>query len=315
MALAWPPAMQYCFAAPQLYPQVAPAYSYDELDQMLAPIALYPDPLLAQILPAASFGDQVTQAQQLLGGSVDEGLIENQDWDISVKAIAHYPSILNMMVQNAGWTAALGQAYIIQPADVSRSIQRLREEARAEGVLESTSQQQVIVQPNVIRIEPAQARYIYVPAYDPEEIWGYPDLIGAPVFPGGLIGFGTGLLIGAWLNRDWDWHGGGPYYHGWRGGGWVRASRRYVNTGNRFYVNNQFRNVHVDRRVASRNTSDFRSRMDRNAVAREKPAVRGAPPAGTRAVVPSTPAPPAMKPAPGPKVPPAPAAPREAREK
>src|SRR5262249_35857153 len=95
MALAWSPAMQYSFAAPEPTPQAAaPAYTVDELDQMLAPIALYPDPLLAQILPASSFVDQVTEAQQLLGGHVDEGLIENQNWDISVKAIAHYPTIL-----------------------------------------------------------------------------------------------------------------------------------------------------------------------------------------------------------------------------
>src|SRR5262249_31048880 len=161
------PAMQYSFAAPQPGQEAAPAYNSDELDQMLAPIALYPDPLLAQILPAASFGDQVTKAQQLLGGHVDEGLIENQKWDISVKAIAHFPSILNMMREHPEWMAALGQAFIIQPSDVSESIQRLRGEAHAQGILESTSQQHVIVQANIIRIEPAQPQYIYIPEYDP----------------------------------------------------------------------------------------------------------------------------------------------------
>src|SRR5689334_7085386 len=99
LALAWSPTMQYSFAAPEPSPQAAPAYSAEELDQMLAPIALYPDPLLAQILPAASFADQVNEAQQQLGGHVDERFIENQNWDISVKAIAHYPSILYMMAE------------------------------------------------------------------------------------------------------------------------------------------------------------------------------------------------------------------------
>ena len=110
MALAWS-APAYSFAAPQ-YPQEVPAFSDDELDHMLAPIALYPDPLLAQILPASSFVDQISQAKQLLGGRVDESLIENQDWDVSVKATAHYPDILNMMAENPEWTASLGQAYI-----------------------------------------------------------------------------------------------------------------------------------------------------------------------------------------------------------
>ena len=95
MALVWSAPALYSFPAPQYY--VAAAYSSDELDQMLAPVALYPDPLLAQLLPASSFYDQISQAAQLLGGVVDENLIQNQNWDISVKAIAHYPEILNMM--------------------------------------------------------------------------------------------------------------------------------------------------------------------------------------------------------------------------
>src|SRR5215831_9058777 len=87
-----PPGLMNLYASPQ-YTQFARPFSDDELDQMLGPIALYPDPLLAQILPAASFADQISQAQRLLNGRVDEALIESQDWDVSVKAIAHYPSI------------------------------------------------------------------------------------------------------------------------------------------------------------------------------------------------------------------------------
>lgn len=199
--LTSPPGVMNSYGAPQ-YAQSALAFSDDELDQMLAPIALYPDPLLAQILPAASFADQISQARRLLNGKVDEGLIESQDWDISVKAIAHYPSILSQMSQDADWTTAVGQAYVMQQPDVGKSIQRLRAEAQQAGVLQSTPQQEVIAEPDVIRIEPAQPEVIYVPSYDPSLVWGYSDFYGP-----GLISFGSGLLIGSWLNRDWDWHG------------------------------------------------------------------------------------------------------------
>src|SRR5215475_7573967 len=112
---------------------------------MLAPIALYPDPLLAQILPAASFGDEISQAQSLLNGQVDEGLIESQPWDVSVQSLAHYPQVLQMMAENPDWTAAIGQAYVTQKRDVERSIQRLRRQAEEAGILQSTSEQVVNV--------------------------------------------------------------------------------------------------------------------------------------------------------------------------
>jgi hypothetical protein len=295
-----PPDLMNSYAAPQ-YTQFAPAFSDDELDQMLGPIALYPDPLLAQILPAASFADQISQAQRLLNGRVDEGLIESQDWDVSVKAIAHYPSILSQMSQNADWTAAVGQAYLMQQPDVGRSIQRLRAEAQQAGVLQSTPQQEVITEANVIRIEPAQPEVIYVPAYDPSLVWGYPEFYGP-----GLITFGSGLLIGSWLNRDWDWHGRGPYYHGWSGGGWIANSRRFVDTHNRFYVNDQFRNIHVDRNVVNHNISSYRTRMDRDAAARRKPengVTRQKPEGGPVRGTPQRGVPPAAAPRPGGEVP------------
>ena len=199
----------YSFAAPQ-YSQAVPEFSNDELDHMLAPIALYPDPLLAQILPASSFVDQISQAKQLLGGRVDESLIENQDWDVSVKATAHYPEILDMMAEHSEWTASLGQAYIMQEPAVAQSIQRLRMAALNDNVLKTTPQQVVIVQNNVIQIVPAQAQVIYVPVYDPYSIWGFPAPFAAPAVTAGVISFGHSFLIGPWLNRNWDWHGEGP---------------------------------------------------------------------------------------------------------
>jgi hypothetical protein len=102
-------------------------YSDDELDEMLAPIALYPDPLLAQMIPAATFFDQLEEAQRTLNGKSDDNLIADQNWEVSVKSVAHYPQVLRLMVENQDRTIAIGQAYVSQPQDVSKSIQRLRD--------------------------------------------------------------------------------------------------------------------------------------------------------------------------------------------
>ena len=132
-------------------------FSNAELDELLAPIALYPDPLLAQVVPASTFVDQLEDAQRVLGGSTDDNTIGNQNWDVSVKSVAHYPQILEMMVEKRDWTTALGQAYVNQSTDVGKSIQRLRAQARAAGALVTTSEQQVIAEGNVIKIVPVEA--------------------------------------------------------------------------------------------------------------------------------------------------------------
>jgi hypothetical protein len=316
VAISWSPTWSYSFAAPQ-YAE-ATAFSADDLNEMLAPIALYPDPLLAQLLPAASFGDQIGNAEHLLNGHVNEGLIEGQNWDVSVKAIAHYPQILSMMAENPEWTAALGQAFVTQEGAIAQSIQYLRQQALNSGALQSSPQLSVIVNAGYIRIVPAQAQVIYVPKYNPSAIWGYQDIISTPAPANGLIGFGTGLLIGSWLNRDWDWSGRGPYYHGWNGGGWVGASRTHVNITHNYYVNNRFTNINVNRNVDRQNTRDFRERVHREAATRAKPSPTPAAPAPPPEVKKGRPAPPEAaplreKPAPAPhppaevkKAPPAP---------
>jgi Protein of unknown function (DUF3300) len=140
-------------------------FSNDELDQLLSPIALYPDPLLAQVVPAATFFDQLEEANRVLGGRTDDNAISNQSWDVSVKSVAHYPQVLQKMVQDRDWTIALGQAYVNQSTDVAKSIQRLRAEAKSAGSLVTTSEQQVITEGEVIKIVPAQPQVIYVPQY------------------------------------------------------------------------------------------------------------------------------------------------------
>jgi len=109
-------------------------YSPDQLDNLLAPIALYPDPLLAQVLPAATFVDQIDEASRYVRSYGQNG-IDDQDWDVSVKAVAHYPAVLDMMADKIDWTTALGQAYVNQSTDVMISVQRLRRLASDQGNL------------------------------------------------------------------------------------------------------------------------------------------------------------------------------------
>src|SRR5581483_10253078 len=108
-----------------------PLFTPDQLDNLLAQIALYPDPLLAQVLVAATFPDQIDEAARFVRGDSNPNDIDGQSWDVSVKAVAHYPTVLNMMADQIDWTTSLGQAYVNQGDDVMASVQRLRAEAEA----------------------------------------------------------------------------------------------------------------------------------------------------------------------------------------
>ncbi len=222
-------------------------YTPEQLDNLLAPIALYPDPLLSQVLVAATFVDDVDEAARWVRAYGTNG-IDDQPWDVSVKAVAHYPTVIAMMANRLDWTTSLGQAYVNQSTDVMISIQRLRRMARSVGNLVTTPQQQVIVQDDYISIVPYQPEYIYVPVYDP-----YICYYRQPVW-GMAITFGVGFAIGWWLNRDCDWHNHRVYYHGWQGGGWVERCRPHVRMNN-VYVNNRYENVMVDRRVVHRDVN------------------------------------------------------------
>lgn len=251
-------------------------FSNDELDQLLSPIALYPDPLLAQVVPAATFFDQLEDANQVLGGRSDDNAISNQSWDVSVKSVAHYPQVLQKMVQDRDWTIALGQAYVNQSTDVAKSIQRLRAEAKSAGSLVTTSEQQVIVEGQVIKIVPAQPQVIYVPQYNPEVVYVDNGPSTGAVVAAAAISFGAGLAIGAWLNNDWDWYGRGIYYHGWVGGGWVGVNRGFVNVNvNRnVYINNRYNRVNVNRNITNRNINNYRTNLNRNATVRRNNVTR-----------------------------------------
>jgi hypothetical protein len=246
------------------------AFSNDELDELLAPIALYPDPLLAQVIPAATFIDQLEEAERMLGGGSDDDVISNKTWDVSVKSVAHYPQILKMMVDKRDWTIALGQAYVNQSTDVGAAIQRLRAEAKSAGSLVTTTQQEVISEGEVIRIVPAQPQIIYVPQYNPDVVYVGPST-GA-VAAASLISFGTGLAIGAWLNNDWDWHRHHIFYHGWNGGGWIARNRTFINVNvhRNVYINNRYTRINVNRDIVRRDISVYRTNLNRSAVARRE---------------------------------------------
>jgi hypothetical protein len=207
---------------PEPYRNVS--YSGEELDNLVAPVALYPDALLAQILVAATFPEQLSLAQRYVRERGTRN-IDDQGWDISVKAVAYYPPILNMLARDEDWTVALGQAYASQSGDVMDAVQRLREMAREQGNLVSTREHVVTEDRGRIVIVPANPQVIYVPTYDPAIVYVRP--IWSFGFHTGYFSFGVGFPIGSWLVYDVDWWGHRVYYDGWYGDGWRYRARRY----------------------------------------------------------------------------------------
>ncbi len=173
--------------------------AYQQLDQLLGPIALYPDPLIAQILPAATLPTQVVLADRYVSGGGDPNQIDQQPWDPSVQALARYPEVLKWMDDNLNWTTDVGQAFVYQQQDVMDSIQRLRQSAYNLNNLQSTPQQQVMSDGGNIEIVPADPQVIYVPVYQPDQVY-YQSGYGSP-----FITFGIGFAIGGWLDCDFDW--------------------------------------------------------------------------------------------------------------
>jgi uncharacterized membrane protein YgcG len=245
-------------AAPaQLGPAPPPnaPLSDGQLDQLTAPIALYPDPLIGQILTAATYPLEVVEAYRwlqdpghaALKGDALTAALQQQSWELSVKSLVPFPQVLQMMDSNLDWTERMGDAFLAQQAPVMDSIQRLRGRAAASGALKSTPQQTVATQDQQIEIEPANPDVVYVPYYDPGVIFGpwawaeYPPFYFLP--PAGIVigaglwlGFGLGFpILGPFWGWDrWAWghHGfnvvGG--YGGLRAGAWAHdpAHRRGV---------------------------------------------------------------------------------------
>ena len=227
-------------------------YTVEELDNLLAPVALYPDPILAQLLIAATYPEQVQLAARYVATYGTVG-IDDQAWDVSVKSIARYEPVLNMLADRPNWATAVGRAYALQPGDVMASVQSLRQMARQQGNLVSTSEQRVEVERDAIRIVPAQPTVIYVPVYDPQVIYYRPVDYFSVRTP--YWSFGIGYPIGGWLGYDLDWSTHAVYYHGWnsygRGHSWFDDSRPYISF-NSIYISQRRTVVVINRNIVHR---------------------------------------------------------------
>jgi hypothetical protein len=201
-----------CLVATIRAPAQTTEYAPEQLDQLLAPIALYPDPLIALILPASTNFPDIARAAQYLAANGDPAAVDSQPWDPSVKGLAHYPEVVKWMNDNADWTHSLGAAFAMQPADVMKSVQQLRAKAQAVGTLVNTPQQQVDTEGDDIRIVPAQPSTIYVPEYDPDIVYESND------GPGPFVTFGVGFPVGAWLGYECNWDDFGIWLAPWRPG-------------------------------------------------------------------------------------------------
>lgn len=200
-------------------PSSALKLTEQQLDELVGKIALYPDPLLAQILPAATYPLEVVQAARLVQDKKDFDKIDKQDWDPSVKAIAYYPTVTKMMNDDLAWTEQLGGAVMTQQEDVMASIQRLRKHAQEAGNLQTTKEQIVSASPTTIEIIPATPEIIYVPVYNPAVVYVVP--VVRPRIP--FISF-ISWRIGRWLDVGFYWPSYSIYYSGptWWYGDWHR---------------------------------------------------------------------------------------------
>jgi hypothetical protein len=202
-----------------------PVFRQEELDQILAPIALYPDSLLAQILMASTYPIEVVQADRWVKANRNlppdalNDALDRQSWDLSVKTLVPFPNVLSMMSERIDWTQSLGDAFLAQEADVMDSVQRLRAKAYAAGNLHSNQQLAVSRQGAIIVIEPASPQVVYVPVYNPVVVYGrwgypaYPPVVIYPYPPGaviatGIIFFSVGIAVASAWNHGWgywDW--------------------------------------------------------------------------------------------------------------
>jgi hypothetical protein len=216
----------------------------EQLDSLVAPIALYPDPLLAQTLAASTYPLELIQLEQWLEKNKslkDKALadaVEKQPWDPSVQALAALPDVVKRLADDIQWTTDLGNAFLAQQSDVMEAVQRMRKKAQEKGNLQSSEQQKVetkvIEGSSVIVIEQANPQVIYVPSYNPVYVYGAPLYPYPPIYypPAGYyaagmaISFGIGIAMGAFWGGGWGW-----------GCGWGGNNNVYINRNNNFNRN------------------------------------------------------------------------------
>jgi hypothetical protein len=246
-------------SAPLPHPQAATTTSSaakipnDQLDSLVAPIALYPDPLLAQVLAASTYPLEIIQLQQWmtrhpeLKGEALAAAVEKEDWDPAVQGLAALPDVVKRLGDDIQWTTDLGNAFLAQQSDVMDAVQRMRRKASDAGTLKTTEQQKVTTQvvqtKEVIVIQQANPQVIYVPAYNPVVVYGPPIYPYPPIYypppgyyaAGVAIGFGVGIAMGAF------WGGGWGYGPRWGYGSVnINVNNRYVNHYNRYNSYNRY---------------------------------------------------------------------------
>lgn len=242
----------------------APPYTQqtaDQLQQLVAPIALYPDSLVAQVLAASTFpaeiveADRWVQANPDLKGDALAQAVDQQSWDPSVKALCAFPTVLGNMDKNISWTSSLGDAYYNQEQGVMDAIQVMRQKAQQAGNLKDTPQQTVQTQGSDIVIQPAQPDVVYVPAYDPWLVYGYPVAAWPGWYPypgiwwgGPSLYWGVGFGIGFWGGYGWGW---GHWGMGWGGHTVIYNNNRYYSRSNTFYNRNNYYRGGGERGVAN----------------------------------------------------------------
>jgi hypothetical protein len=276
--------------APPAPPTTYAAPSADQLYQLVAPIALFPDNLLAQVLAGSTFPDQITAAYQWLqqnpslkGQQLMEAA-DQQPWDVSVKGLTQFSDVLQQMGTSLSWTSALGDAYFNVPQSVMNAVQVMRQRAQQAGNLKSTPQQNVEVQnqapgaapdqetssgqaqttvvqppPQTIVIQPSQPEVVYVPTYNPTTVYGapvaaYPGYSTADLVATSLLTFGAGIAIGAAMSGGccgWGWNSWGC---GWHNSTVVYNHNTYISNSNTFVNrNNYYNRTNIDRNNINRN--------------------------------------------------------------
>lgn len=197
-------------------------FSHDQLEQLVAPIALYPDSLLTQVMMASTYPLEVVEASRWLKKNPDlkadklDAALKDQDWDASVKGLCTVPDVVHRMSDNLDWTQDLGDAFLAQQSDVLAAVQVMRSKAYEAGNLKTSAQQKVVVEQQqggqVIVVEPAQPEVIYVPTYSSTVVYGPSYAPPAPYYPAmyappgyGLLAFGAGMAVGAAIWGDSDW--------------------------------------------------------------------------------------------------------------
>src|SRR5260370_1635760 len=226
----------------------------DQLDSLVAPIALYPDPMLAQTLAASTYPLELIQLQQWLSknpGLKDKALadaVSKQPWDQSIQALAGLPEVVKRLGDAIQWTTDLGNAFLAQQSDVMDAVQRMRKKAQDTGNLKSTEQQKVetkvIESKNIIVVEQANPQVVYVPSYDPVVVYGPPIYPYPPIYypPAGYyaagiaISFGVGMMMGAFWGGGWGW-----------GCGWGGNNNININKNNNFKRNSNIGNGNPNR--------------------------------------------------------------------